>query len=79
MTKIQAILEEFASNRELNLKYGPAVMQAAVIMELRALREAIEKLQTSEPKKRGKNEKNSAASSTAANSSADASYPKGSE
>ena len=45
--EIQSVLEEIASERELGHKYGPAVLQAAIIVELRKLRAAIEK--TSSP------------------------------
>ena len=40
--EIQAVLEELEAHRFLNQKYGPAVMQAAVIVELRKLCKIVE-------------------------------------
>lgn len=41
--ELRDLLEELSSYRDLNTKYGAAVLQAAVILEIRKLREAIEK------------------------------------
>jgi hypothetical protein len=41
--EIEAVLKELAANREMNTTYGgAAVVQAAVIVELRKLRAAVE-------------------------------------
>lgn len=43
MKEIAEMLEELSSDRHLNNKYGPAVLQGAILVELRKLRAAIEK------------------------------------